>query len=641
MRLVSARIRGYGRLVDTKVNLDSKVIAVVGPNEAGKTTFLKALAYLDNGAVLSPIERSRAGSVAGDTSVIEVKFSLDDEDRSELEGLDLEELPWTMYASRKADGGDVFVRTEPQPSKAIKPLRQALAALERASERKTLSSLVSTESVFGDSNAEGARDFPGELQQLVESLRGIADGQEVSDETEIAMRAGDLAGALLPDAKADRLRDALSAAKAWLDKSDLAAAVRSTLWQRTPDFLLFDEGDRSLRSAYALDDTLLGDVPAALRNLARMAGLDLHGMVAAHRSGDVARRDSAVVRANNRLRSRFRDSWKQSSLSVRFSVDGDQLRISIIEYDEDITVFDERSAGLRMFVALVAFLSTRDATTPPILLIDEAESHLHIDAQADLVDMFISQEQAARVIYSTHSPACLPPDLGVGIRSVVPSTDNLQVSDIKNSFWSDGAGYSPLMIAMGAAAAAFTPARCVVLAEGATEMILLPSLLRGATTLEVLPYQVAPGLSEVPRDFYTSLDLEGAKVAYLLDGDAAGRLLKKELLRHGVPEERIVMSPVPGVENLLSADDYCETVSALLRECNAGVDIASLPRLAAPAKSSWAARLSKWASENDMTMPSKVAVANRIVEDRKAVVSASFSQALVELHGQLLKALEV
>jgi uncharacterized protein YhaN len=38
MRLISARIRGYGRIVDSKINLDAKVIAIVGPNEAGKTT---------------------------------------------------------------------------------------------------------------------------------------------------------------------------------------------------------------------------------------------------------------------------------------------------------------------------------------------------------------------------------------------------------------------------------------------------------------------------------------------------------------------------------------------------------------------------------------------------------------------------
>jgi hypothetical protein len=256
--------------------------------------------------------------------------------------------------------------------------------------------------------------------------------------------------------------------------------------------------------------------------------------------------------------------------------------------------------------------------------------------------MFISQDQAARVIYTTHSPACLPPDLGVGIRSVVPSPNNLQASEIRNSFWSNGGvGYSPLMIAMGAAAAAFTTARHVVLGEGATEMLMLPSLMRSATGLEILPYQVAPGLSEVPKDFYNSLDLEGAKVAYLLDADAGGQRLKANLIESGVPEDRIVTLPVPGLENVLSPTDYLNAASALLAECNPGASIPSLPKLGAPKKGSWAAQIRAWADKNGLVMPSKVAVANRIVEDRKAAAAPGFVPALVDVHDQLLKALGV
>jgi hypothetical protein len=57
----------------------------------------------------------------------------------------------------------------------------------------------------------------------------------------------------------------------------------------------------------------------------------------------------------------------------------------------------------------------------------------------------------------------------------------------------------------------------------------------------------------VRNDFYPSLDLEAAKVAYLVDSDPAGESLMKRLMEHGVPKERIVVSPTPGVENLLSA----------------------------------------------------------------------------------------
>ena len=47
MRLVSLTLAGYRRFGErTKINLDGKLIALVGPNEAGKTTILEALARM-------------------------------------------------------------------------------------------------------------------------------------------------------------------------------------------------------------------------------------------------------------------------------------------------------------------------------------------------------------------------------------------------------------------------------------------------------------------------------------------------------------------------------------------------------------------------------------------------------------------
>ena len=60
--------------------------------------------------------------------------------------------------------------------------------------------------------------------------------------------------------------------------------MQSVLRERTPHFLLFNEDDRSLQSAYVLDDAFLGGVPAALRNLLRMARLNLRAMVEGQQS---------------------------------------------------------------------------------------------------------------------------------------------------------------------------------------------------------------------------------------------------------------------------------------------------------------------------------------------------------------------
>jgi hypothetical protein len=197
---------------------------------------------------------------------------------------------------------------------------------------------------------------------------------------------------------------------------------------------------------------------------------------------------------------------------------------------------------------------------------------------------------------------------------------------------------------MGAAAAAFTPARYVLLAEGATEMILLPTLLRTVTGGEDLPYQVAPGLSEVPKDFLPKLDLEAAKVAYLVDSDGGGDALVALLAEGGVPAKLIVRLGFPGVENLLDAVTYVEAVSSLLSECNpeaAPEQIPALPTLPDAIDESWAPLVAEWARDNGLQMPSKVAVANWLVERGKAEPSAAARMRLQELHFELTTALTI
>ncbi len=46
MRLYSLTLKGYKQFADASMNLDSKTIAIVGPNEAGKTSLSQRLSAL-------------------------------------------------------------------------------------------------------------------------------------------------------------------------------------------------------------------------------------------------------------------------------------------------------------------------------------------------------------------------------------------------------------------------------------------------------------------------------------------------------------------------------------------------------------------------------------------------------------------
>ena len=646
MRVVSASVEGFGRLLQTKVNLDSKVIAIVGPNEAGKSTFLEALAFLNDRDPLPPTRRSRAGTVADTSTVISIDCVLDDADRAAVADLDLAQAPRSVQVSRRANGVGPFLTIFPALRKNPAGLKAAVADAERLSPA-VLRDVAAADVSMKDPRETSAEDYKhdwanirGQLAtipaQLSEQLH--PDAPEVDED--LVDELEELAVGLEALDAESALAVALRACKAWLERPDPTSEVRSRLWQRAPGFLIFEDDARTLRSTYELSPGLVSDPPAALSNLAQLANLDLNQLWGAVSGGDRGRQSTLLLNANQELEDRFSSAWRQSTLAVHLEMAGAVLSIMIKEDGRTITVFDERSAGLRMFVALLAFVATRESPVPPVLLVDEAETHLHFDAQADLVNVFMTQQQAAKIIYTTHSPACLPPDLGTSIRAVMPSASNPQTSSIHNSFWQGSVGFSPLLLAMGAGAAAFSQARFVVLAEGPSEMILLPSLIRTANGLDSLDYQIAPGLAEAPKRLYPDLDLEAARVAYLVDGDQGGRDLKARLIKSGIPASMIVDLGAETLENLLDPEVYAATVQELLEESSSGRPLIDFPDLTAETRP-WPAVAKERSAKNGLEMPSKVAVATRIIESGVVKPSAEGKEALVALHEQVRRILKL
>jgi predicted ATP-dependent endonuclease of OLD family len=205
-----------------------------------------------------------------------------------------------------------------------------------------------------------------------------------------------------------------------------------------------------------------------------------------------------LEKANEALKLEFTRAWGQTQLTVKLDIDANLLKLMMSMQARDYIRIDQHSDGLRQFVALRAFLAAQERDRDLVVLIDEAETHLHYDAQADLVGVFEEQEEAAAIFYTTHSTGCLPRDIGIGLRGIVPiyrATDTGQEmtdhSEILNGFWFDKKGFSPLLIAMGASAFAFSGAQKAVVTEGFTDALLLPTLLREACEVSHLSYQLS------------------------------------------------------------------------------------------------------------------------------------------------------
>jgi len=110
---------------------------------------------------------------------------------------------------------------------------------------------------------------------------------------------------------------------------------------------------------------------------------------------------------------------------------------------------------------------------------------------------------------------------------VVVEESDSERSRVSQSFWTGGPGLTPIMLALGATALSFTPARRVMIGEGAHEAILLPTLLRQARkdipSHTPLGFQIVGGLSEISATTASRLEEEAGTVLYVVDNDDGGR----------------------------------------------------------------------------------------------------------------------
>ncbi|MCW2790692.1 MAG: hypothetical protein JWP56_2995 [Aeromicrobium sp.] len=598
MQLFKLSFEGYRKLERTECNVAGRTIALIGPNEVGKSTVLQALDWLSHGGALDQPLWNRATKPEEATFVARAFFKPDKEDFAALGALDLDldssqvltDLREFRVSRQRA--GSRITGTTPTFRRALEPFN---AAVEQCGFIADLFGRISAADIEEEAEtlARTIEVHASELKQLLamdagQTWLGDEDALErrtqltdnliiyLGDAAEVASMSDHLTGhRRILNKTESRLRSAIAMGR----KEDPDIAVRSLLRQRSPEFVLFTDDDRIIKASYQLaDETVRVEPGRPLANLLRIAGTSVEEIWDVVSSGVVSDRASLQKRVNAQLMQRVKPIWTQSNLTVELNIERDGfLEVGIFDLDHPsgrVTPIDERSDGLRAFLGLVCFLLAQEFDTPPVLLIDEAERNLHYDAQADLIRVLTNELDVAKVIYTTHSPGCLPLDLGSNIR-VVERIDSDR-SELLNNFWTDTeSGFSRLLFAMGAGAAAYSEFRKALLTEGVSEMLLLPPMLRKATGKE-LDFQVAFGLSNM------SARKTVGKIAlittYLLDGDKSGDTMVRQLRRAGVPSGHIAQLPSgSAIEDLISPSQYIEVVNRLLEAAgHAPIDLRSL-----------------------------------------------------------------
>lgn len=498
-----------GWMPHVRIPIESSITAVVGANESGKTHLLDAIRIALTGQGLLQRDFCRYSSLfsveQGARLYPEVGATvvLDPEDAATIESAEIPLLK---------NGHLLFLRQEPGVTVVV----------DRDGRRQELT----------DTQA-------GTLQALLPHPHELKTDVALPDSVSIAALARD------DDGVAGRKRRAalwalLSRIAATNDVSGNAAGLLT----------LLTEADDVESAAQLLGIDLLTKVA----RIETSSFKELQGAIAEEREGLV---NGLIQEMNNSIARHLNVArwWTQDSeFQLRVSPREHELVFTIRDRTGTDYSFTERSRGLRYFLSYYVQLLSHDRPTGKreMLLMDEPDAYLSASGQQDLLRVLEhharpeDSDREDQVVYVTHSPFLINRNAGQRVRVVDKGSRDEGTRLVKDATRNH---YEPLRTSLGAyvAETAFIGGDNLFV-EGTADQVLLAEmnarLLGGGAPpsqcLDLNQVTIVPGGSNIPYMLYLARGRDQVKpaCAVLLDGDAAGQTMRKQIKRggaHGKP----------------------------------------------------------------------------------------------------------
>ena len=136
MQLTWIRFKKYRRFSQEQtLRFSSKLTALVGPNESGKSSLLRLLSLIGHDEPFDNIDATRGEGVVASELRLEAAFFLDDSDRSDIADIPGGNATRWLKMTKQRDGSRDFI-LEPTLERDLTPRAAAARELKRALKRQ-------------------------------------------------------------------------------------------------------------------------------------------------------------------------------------------------------------------------------------------------------------------------------------------------------------------------------------------------------------------------------------------------------------------------------------------------------------------------------------------------------------------------
>ncbi|SEO16977.1 AAA family ATPase [Palleronia pelagia] len=459
MQLFTFRIKNYRSIQDSGEISASRITALLGRNESGKSNLLRALSHVNPAGGMQPLNEvkdfprnRRLEECKGSTPVAITTWHLETWEQSHLSKI------W----QRSRPSEPIKVTRQYDAKRLIDIPRDALPfdpdQIEK-SVQKVVAAVKAAASKVEEAEAKSALEAAGE------AFKSAASPQEDAEAwAKAALSAVDTLETEL--AKADQeLTETQEGHLSAIQKDartiagDDEARAKAIQWieQNLPVFVYLDDypeipGHQNIPQF--LKRKAEGSMEPADENfekLCKVAGLK-PAEIQELQNKDTEQRNQLANRASSVVSAELQKRWTDRGVKVRFNLDGSDIHTFVSDtthtFDVDVNL-DERSRGFRWFFGFyTAFAADTDGgdKDTAILLLDEPGLFLHAKSQGDLLT-HLEDDFENQILYTTHSPFMVPTKHLDWVRTVNISEED--GTTVTNDPTGDRRTLFPLQAALG------------------------------------------------------------------------------------------------------------------------------------------------------------------------------------------------